>query len=272
MLVIGGGGRGVDVAGGCVGEACAGDDAGDGGVGVGGDGGGGGEAHSTVMFNVVSLSAFLSNSGVELLLGLEVDCCAAVVPLLFARTAALLLAREAISTALAFFVGRGLVLSTCICGPGVVDDNCVSSTGAPEESEASGGGDEGAVAVIMAMPVDGVSEIGRFPSASLFLSSRRLLFLACSRLLLPECCAWARTFAAESQPVAVAVDRNQRHTSSISPSVSNTSLAGMPSLLQRTHAMYWLCAQGRGRVGEPVLVLVGRTGVLMPSAGGCACV
>ena len=91
MLVIGGGGGGVDVAGGCVGEAGAGDDAGDGGVGVGGDGGGGGEAHSTVMFNVVSLSAFLGDSGVELL-GVEVDACAAVVPLLLARTAALLLA------------------------------------------------------------------------------------------------------------------------------------------------------------------------------------
>ena len=85
---------------------------------------------------------------------------------------------------------------------------------------------------------------------------------------------WVVTSAAEVPPLAVG--RNQRHTSSVTPSVSNTSLAGIPSLLQLTHAIYWLCAQGGGRRGEPVLVLVwtGCAGVLLLllPTGGSVCV
>ena len=78
------------------------------------------------------------------------------------------------------------------------------------------------------------------------------------------------TSAADSRPAAV--ELNQRDISSVSPFVSNTNLAGTPSRLQRTHAIYWLYAHGGGRVGVPVLVMVraGRAGVLLQAAGGSA--
>jgi hypothetical protein len=54
--------------------------------------------------------------------------------------------------------------------------------------------------------------------------------------------------------VAAAVLRNQRETSSPLPSVFSTSLAGIPSSLQLTHALYCEKAHGGGRGVEPVLV------------------
>jgi len=108
------------------------------------------------------------------------------------------------------------------------------------EGSSSGGGGKGTVAMVAAMPVVGIAG-----GTSLLLSSLRLALLARSRLLLPEWCAWAWVVASPA-----AVVRNQRETSSVLPSVSKTSLAGKPPLLQCTHAMYWLCALGGGRGGR----------------------
>ena len=91
----------------------------------------------------------------------------------------------------------------------------------------------GAVAVIAAAPFVGGASGEPLSPASL-LSSLRLALLARSRLLLPEGCAWAHAAWAVS-PAAVL---NQRQTSWLVPSVSSTSLAGTPSSLQRTHALY----------------------------------
>ena len=89
----------------------------------------------------------------------------------------------------------------------------------------------------VATPVLDVSGVGRFSPASLLLSSRRLLLLARSRRLFPDDGAWGATLAAGLPPFEL-IGRNQRHTSSVSPSVSKTNLAGTPSLLQLTHAIY----------------------------------
>ena len=110
------------------------------------------------------------------------------------------------------------------------------------------------VTAAMAMPVVDVSVGRRLLSASLFLSSRRLLLLARSRRLFPDGGAWVLTSAAELLPLVLAAGLNQRHTSSDTPSVSSTNLAGTPSRLQHAHAKYWLCALGRGRGEEPASV------------------
>ena len=148
------------------------------------------------------------------------------VPLLFARRDARWLARAAVRAALARFVGRGLALSMRVRHAGVSGRSGTGSGG--------GTGDEvaGAVAIIAAAPVVGGARGEHLSPFSLLLSSLRLTLLARSRLLLPEWCVWAR---AAVSPAAV---RNQRHTSSVVPSVSNTNLAGIPSSLQRTHALY----------------------------------
>jgi len=122
----------------------------------------------------------------------------------------------------------------------------------------SGGGSswgegEGASAVFAASPVVGVAG-GRHLSLASLLSSHRLALLARSLLLLPEWRAWALVSVETGLPPPTADGRNQSVTSSVHPSVSNTSLAGIPALLQRTHARYWLCAHGgwRGGCGLPV--------------------
>jgi len=79
------------------------------------------------------------------------------------------------------------------------------------------------------------------------LSTRRLALLALSRLLLP-------VLACMAVAVVAAVLRNHRETSSPLPSVFSTSLAGIPSSLQLTHALYCEKAHGGGRGVEPVLV------------------
>jgi hypothetical protein len=85
---------------------------------------------------------------------------------------------------------------------------------------------------------------GEHPSPASLLSSLRLALLARSRLLLPEGYAWARAawaraaWARAAWAVSPAAVRNQRHTSSVFPSVSNTNLAGILSSLHRTHALY----------------------------------
>ena len=168
-------------------------------------------------------------------------------------TVALWLARVAVMAALTLFIGRGLALSVRARVAGVlVSLKALIGDGG---SIAGGGraGGEGTVAVVTATPDVGVAGCARFSSASLLLSSLRLALLARSRLLLPEWCTWvwalalvAVSAAAESPPGAV--ERNQKVMSSVFPSVSSTSLAGIPLLLQHNHAMYWLCALGR----EPV--------------------
>jgi hypothetical protein len=157
----------------------------------------------------------------------------AAVPLLLARTAARWLARVAVIAALALFRACGRAL---YAWARAVDGGGAGSVGCG----ISGGGGEGIVAVVAAMPDVGVAGGGRLPAASL-LSSLRLALLARSRLLLPEMWVWALTWAAvsaaeESPPAAP--EQNHRVTSSVHPSVFNTSFAGIPPLLQRTHAMY----------------------------------
>ena len=67
-------------------------------------------------------------------------------------------------------------------------DDCITSVGVvPEVDNVSGGVVEGGVTANVATPVVGVSGGRLFSSLSLLLSSRRLVLLACSRLLLPEC-------------------------------------------------------------------------------------
>ena len=100
----------------------------------------------------------------------------------------------------------------------------------------------------VATPAVGVSVGGQFSLAPPLLSSRRLLLLARSLLLFPDVgmlVAWVVSL--------LKARRNQRHTSSVSPSVSSTSLAGTPFLLQLTHARNWLCVLGVGRGSEPAL-------------------
>jgi len=126
--------------------------------------------------------------------------------------AALWLARVAVMVAFTCFIGIGLAGVEGGEGEGGEGDGC----------EGEGGEGEG------------------LSSASLLLFSLRLALLARSRLLLPEWCKWAWA----------AVEQNQKVTSSVHPSVSSTSFAGNPPppILQRTHARYWLCAPGGGRV------------------------
>jgi len=166
-------------------------------------------------------------------------------------TAALWLARVAVIAAFTRFIGRGLALSVR------ARSRAGTFEAVPVMGAASGGEGDGAVAiaVIAATPFVCVAGGKQLSPASLLLSSLRLALLARSRLLLPEWCAWEAAVAdasAVAESPHVAVGRNQRVTSSLFPSVSNTSLAGIPPLLQRTHAMYWLCAHGGGREGEPV--------------------
>ena len=144
---------------------------GDGGV---GDSGGGGEEHPNVMFKPVSLSAPRSFSGVES--SFEADCCVSAVPLFLERTAALLLARDAANTAFALFIASGLALYTWTRADGVADDGCIFSG----EGDAAGGEVDSIISAAVATPGVGVSEGERFSSASLLLSSRRLLLLAFS--------------------------------------------------------------------------------------------
>ena len=162
-------------------------------------------------------------------------------------TAARWLVRVAAIAALNRFNGCGLALSVRSRVTGVLD-LLVSIGGG-----SSGGVGKDTVADIAATPVVGVAGGGHIFSASLLLSSLRLALLARSRLLLPEWCTWAWVAASAAAGLPPAdVERNQRLTSSDVPSVSNTSLAGNPSSLQRTHAIYWLCAHGGGRGVEPV--------------------
>jgi len=90
-----------------------------------------------------SSSLTFSGEGVERL---------AVEPLFLARTAALLLARDAVRTALARLVGRGLGLSTLGRTAGVVGGHAVAVftrrvAGFPVEGSTSGDGGEDNVAV-----------------------------------------------------------------------------------------------------------------------------
>ena len=109
----------------------------------------------------VSSLAHCSLSGVEASSsGAEVDRRTAAVPLFLARTAALLLARDAVRAVLTFLAGRGLALYTWARAAGVsVDVGVVSGRGGvPEEGNMSGGRVEGIVAAVVASPVVGVSE------------------------------------------------------------------------------------------------------------------
>ena len=151
------------------------------------------------------------------------------------RIAALLFTLDVISCACAFLVGKGLALSMQILETGVVDEDCGQSVwGVPEGGNVTGGEVEHGADT--ATPLVGVTDGSCSSSAPLLLSSRLLVLLARSRLLLPECCAWVATLGAKLLPLAVG--RNQRQTSSDKPSVSNTNLAGIPSSLHRTHAVY----------------------------------
>jgi hypothetical protein len=223
------------------------------------------------MFRMFGPSAPRSFSGVSSSLGGEVDwrAVAAAFHLLLAMTAALWLARVEVTAAFMRFIGIGLALSLRArsrgggSSGGEVNGTVAVVTATPDVSVAGveGGEDEGDEGE------GGEGEGGEgkggegeggegkggegegLSSASLLLSSLRLALLACSRLLLPEWCMWAWvavSAAAESPPAADA--RNQKVTSSVHPSVSSTSFAGIPPLLQRTHAMYWLCTLG-GRRG-----------------------
>ena len=169
------------------------------------------------------------------------------------------------------FIDNGLALSVHARSPGGAGSGGEVDGGEVDGGEGDGGEVDGTVAVIAATPDVGVAGGGHLSAASLLLSSLRLALLARSRLLLPEWCAWAWA-AASDEWLQAAVGRNQRVISSVFPSVSNTSLAGILSLLQLTHAKYWLCAQGGGRGGEPVLVLVwtGCAGLLLLPTGGSA--
>ena len=259
LACIGGGGGGdvVEVEGseGEDGEGEGGEGEGEGGEGEGGEGEGGegeggeGEGDEVVgvdgeggelivMLKASSSQGSLSFSGV---VSSEVVRRFAAVPLLLARTAARWLARVAVIAAFALFRACGRAL---YAWARTVDGGGAGSVGCG----VSGGGGEGNVAAVAAMPGVGVAGGGRLPAASL-LSSLRLALLARSRLLLPEtwALAWAAVSAAEESPPA-AVERNQRVTSSEHPSVSSTSFAGIPPLLQRTHAIYWLCAVGGEQV------------------------
>ena len=171
-------------------------------------------------------------------------------PLLLARRVARLLARAAMRAALARFMDRGLALSTWAKRTGVsVRTGTGSGGGLGGGTGSSGGtGDEAAVAVatVAATPVVGVAWGEHLSPASIF-STLRLALLARSRLLLPE-------LACVAVAVAAAAVQNQRETSSPLLSVFNTNLAGIPSSLQRTHALYCEKAHGGGRGVEPVLV------------------
>ena len=145
------------------------------------------------MFRLVSLSAPRSFSGV-VLLDEEVDCRADAIPLLLARTAALLLVRDAVITAFAFLVGSGRALSTCASplAAGVVDGSespMITGRGATwgvlEGGDVSGGVVESISAIIAAPPSIGTAGGGHLSPSTLLLSSRRLALLARSRLLFP---------------------------------------------------------------------------------------
>ena len=183
------------------------------------------------------------------------------VPLLFARRDARWLTRAAVRAALPRFVGRGLALSTRARGAGASGTGTgTGSSGGGVSCGGGGGGGAGdevdgavVVATIAATPVVGVAG-GEHPSPASLLSSLRLALLARSRLLLPEGYAWARAawaraawaraawacaaWARAAWAVSPAAVRNQRHTSSVFPSISNTNLAGILSSLHRTHALY----------------------------------
>jgi len=260
---------------------------GEGGEGEGGEGGGGGDVHPVDIFKVYGISAPRSFSGVVSPPGGEVDrhAVAAAWPLLLAITAALWLACVAVMAAFTRFIDKGLALSVrarsrvgggsggevngtvaiFAATPDVIVAGVDGGEGEGDEGkggEGEGGegeGDEGEGGEGEGGEGEGgEGEVGEgegcegeggegegLSSASPLLSSLRLALLARSRLLLPEWCAWAWVAASPA-----AVGRNQRETSSVLPSVSNTNLAGNPSLLQRIHAMYWLCALGGER--EPV--------------------
>ena len=197
------------------------------------DGGGSGGEEHRVVSSVFSPSpsrriSGAASSSLPSSLGGEVER-QVVVHLFLANTAALWLERAAVRAALARFIGRGLGLRTrapLARGVGVA--------GAMVESDSAEGDGVGGISVSVAMPEVGMAEGVRPPSASFLLSSRRLLLLARSRLLLPVCLATSSSAALPP----LADRRNQRHISSVSPSVSRTNLAGIPSLLQRTHAIY----------------------------------
>ena len=177
------------------------------------------------------------------------------VPLLFARRDARWLTRAAVRAALPRFVGRGLALSTRARGAGASGTGTgTGSSGGGVSCGGGGGGGAGdevdgavVVATIAATPVVGVAG-GEHLSPASILSTLRLALLARSRLLLPEGYAWARAaWARAAWDVSLAAVLNQSQTSSLVPSVSSTSLAGTPSSLQRTHALYWEKAHGGGR-------------------------
>ena len=83
----------------------------------------------------------------------EVDRLTAAVPLLLARTAALLLAREAVRAAFAFRVASGLALYTWTRATGVADDGCMLSGG-----DKSGGEVDVVLSAVIASPIVGVAE------------------------------------------------------------------------------------------------------------------
>ena len=251
------------------------------GEGEGGDGGGKGDVLSVVMFRLFRASASRSVSGASSSASpwgerdRRADC-----PRLLAMSAALLLARVAVMAALTRFIGRGLALRVrsrpCAAGMSCWLESLWAVWVVSIGPDSPGGEGEGASAVNAVTP--GVGVAGGKPPASLLLSSLRLALLARSLLLLPERWKWAwvvaamGTSATESSPPSV-VGRNQSVTSSVRPLDSKTSLAGIPALLQRTHTMYWLCAQGGWRGGLPEWVLecaAGRDVVLLPATGSRA--
>ena len=128
-----------------------------------------------------------------------------VVLLLLARMDARWLARAAVRTALARFVGRGLALSMRVLRVRAADvsGGLGSGSGVSDGGGPSRGESEGAVAVVAAAPDVGMAGGEYLSSTSLLLSSRLLILLARSRLLLPECCALVATLAAELPLVAV---------------------------------------------------------------------
>jgi hypothetical protein len=193
------------------------------------------------MLRLLSSPAPRSFSGVD---SLEADCREAAAPLLLASVAALWLAREAASAAFSFYTTSGRALWQR--ARTIEEAEAGTRVDSEGEGEDSLGGAGGVHAAPVPTPAFGVPGGGKFPSASLLLSSRRLLLLARSRRLFPEAtwvgATWVATLVG---PPTFAPDLNQNETSSVAPSVSNTSLAGIPLLLQHSQAKNWLCALGR---------------------------
>ena len=126
-----------------------------------------------------------------------------------------------------------------------------SGKGVLVEGGTSGGEDEGSVALVAATPGVGMAGGGHLSSS----------------LLLPVCCVWATASAVEPQPFALG--QNQKETSSVAPSVSKTYLAGITSLLQHTHAKYWLYLCARLSEGGETSISFGVGSMDRRTAAGC---